>query len=145
MKVVKSKIYFTDFGGAEAEKEYHVSVNCKLGNILFGKPALDVMGLTDGSLIKFMTAPDNKLGWKVKGSVNIGEVVPEKWKMITISNANNSYVSSIKRYLEQMKGLTEQDRFRCEIQKYVETSDQLSRGDTVYFIELIGKNKKQNA
>ena len=139
MKETTRKIYFTEYIPTkvqEVESSVFINVNLKNGVIQFSRGVVNTLGL-EGKFIKFLYEAEKKIiGWKViDQSLSLETLKSKKYRLVKPNKSNGLYSSSITKLLAQFKGL-KKESYRCEVKKYREVSDAMSKNDITYFVQL---------
>jgi hypothetical protein len=148
IKETKRKIHFITYiptkGRPKDEsKPPYASVSKKYGVLKFGKKAINALEM-DKKFIKLFYEPVKKIiGWQITNHLNEGQLKSKEWRPITPNKINGTAVISIKPIIDMFNGSLTEDSYKCEIFKYREQSDILSRGDVTYFVK-VGKAYDEN-
>lgn len=139
MKIIKTKIHFTDtvLGEAAEEDVVMLTFNPKSGMLYFGKASQEALKIKEGMVIKFLTADGNRLGFKTRDTISLEN--QQKWRTVSLNKTTGAFTPTVKRYLAKFKDFEEDGKYKCEVQLYLDTSH-LNRGEKTYFIELTPQN-----
>jgi len=139
IRETKTKINFTSYEPTkgrfkDTSKPPYVIVNKKFGVMLFGKKCLDELQITN-QFIKFYYEPTKKIiGWRTTTKLELGQLGGKVWRLVKPNKAG-AMSFSVSGILEQFMSLKE-DSYKCEVMKYKEQSDVLSRGEETYFVKV---------
>jgi len=113
-----------------------VSISFERGSVSFGAKAIRAIE-AEGKMIKFYSDTTRRIiAWKLSPKV---EMAPESnWRMFTINQTNKNALFSVNGIISELKLLLppETKTIKAEIQKYIETTDLMNRGEEYYFVKL---------
>lgn len=124
-----------DFGRkriAPKEKVF-ARINVKSGQMYFGKPALDAMGMNNAFYKLSYDVNNNVIAWRFTHNLDDSDWRSRGWKKMTLNNSGQATVS-VGRILEAF-GKLSKNTYKCEIKKYKDYSSMLDN-ELYYYIEV---------
>lgn len=144
IKETTQKINFSSYEGKKGRSRDEsapviVSVDAKWFLICFSARAIEEMNMNN-KFIKFYHESTKKIiGWQLTDRLDEIALKSKKYRLVNQNKTTGEYKASISGILKQFMNV-EPIRYKCEVKKYRETSDILTRGEEFFFVQL--KNQK---